>query len=318
MNESSPELPESLARRFEENRPRLVALAHRILGSSGEAEDAVQEAWLRLGRAEAYEIDNLAGWLTTVTTRLCLDALRARAARPEAPLEAAETNTTGELPSADTELLLADSMGPALMIVLDHLPAAERVAFVLHDLFAVPFDEVASILERTPDAARQLASRARKRIQTRDETRSTLPVGSPAEASHSRARRQGVVDAFLAASREGDFEGLLRVLSPDAVLRVDALAVETAAARRRAGAPAPVFAPEIHGARAVAQTFKGQATGALRALIDGLPGAVWAPAGKVLSAFVFESEAEGDRITGIDLVMEPVRLAGLRIELLAD
>jgi len=313
MNPPDRELPESLARRFEETRARLKAVARRMLGSDAEAEDAVQETWLRLSRSKAEEIGNLGGWLTTVTTRICLDTLRARSARPEASLETLEEPSGGaliEATEADSDFLLADSMGPALMIVLDHLPPAERVAFVLHDLFAVPFEEVATILERTPEAARQLASRARRRIQNRPEAGSA----SSENSRRARAQCQGVVDAFLAASRAGDFEGLLRVLSPDAVLRVDALAVETAAARRRAGAPAPEFAPEILGARAVAQTFKGQATGALRALIDGLPGAVWAPAGKVVSAFVFQ--VEGDLVTGIDLVMEPVRLAQLRIELL--
>lgn len=312
MTDSDREPPDSLARRFEESRARLKAVARRMLGSDVEAEDAVQETWLRLSRSNAEEIGNLGGWLTTVTTRICLDTLRARATRPETPLDAVEALEGSEGSDAESDFLLADSMGPALMIVLDHLPPAERVAFVLHDLFAVPFEEVATILERTPEAARQLASRARRRIQNRPE----IDSASNENPQRARAQRQSVVDAFLAASRAGDFEGLLRVLSPDAILRVDALAVETAAARRRAGAPAPEFAPEIHGARAVAQTFKGQATGALRALIDGHPGAVWAPAGKVVSAFVFRVEDE--LVTGIDLVMEPARLAQLHVELLTD
>lgn len=296
---------EALARRFDENRERLRAVARRMLGSDAEAEDAVQETWMRLSRSAAEEIENLGGWLTTVTTRICLDLLRGRAARPEAPLESADEDAAGEVAAADAEIVLADSMGAALMVVLDQLSPGERVAFVLHDLFAVPFDEIAVILDRTPDAARQLASRARKRVQTRtDPGEAMLPS--------ERARRQGVVDAFLAASREGNFEGLLAVLSPDAVLRVDALAVETAAARRRAGAPAPEFAAEIHGAHAVARTFKGQAVGAQRALINGTPGAVWAPGGIVRSAFVFS--VESDRVIGIDLVMEPERLGALRIE----
>jgi RNA polymerase sigma factor (sigma-70 family) len=236
-----PESP-SLAAQFEENRGRLRAVARRMLGSAAEAEDAVQEAWLRLNRPGSEEIANLGGWLTTVTARICLDMLRARNAHPETSIEDAGFELTTS-DATDAELLLADSMGPALMLVLDLLPPAERVAFVLHDLFAVPFDEVATILERTPEAARQLASRARRRVQNRPENPAAR---SDAMRAQTRFHHQRVVDAFLTASREGDFEGLLRVLSPGAVLRADALAVQVAAARAHLGAPR--VAPEVRGA----------------------------------------------------------------------
>jgi RNA polymerase sigma-70 factor (ECF subfamily) len=296
---------DATARRFEENRDRLRAVARRMLGSHAEAEDAVQEAWLRLARSDASDITNLGGWLTTVIARICLDQLRARGTRSEEPLdEDIETGIRrdGGSPRPDDDLLLADAMGPALIIVLDLLPPAERVAFVLHDLFAVPFEEIAGILDRSPEAARQLASRARRRVQGR--------VGE--HAGGDRARRQKVVDAFLAASREGNFEGLLSVLHPDAVLRADALAVQVATARTAQGAP--TLAPAIHGARAVAEVFKSRAVGASRALINGQPGAAWAQGGQVRSAFIFT--VNGDAITGIDLVMESERLRMLTVEIL--
>jgi RNA polymerase sigma factor (sigma-70 family) len=300
MSPESPRPREALSRLFEENRARLNALARRMLGSAAEAEDAVQETWMRLTRAGAGDIENLGGWLTTVTARICLDLLRARGAHPETSLED-DVHGPVSPATSDAELLLADSMGPALVLVLDLLPPAERVAFVLHDLFAVPFEEIATILERSPEAARQLASRARRRLQNRD-----------AHSSEAlRRRRQGIVDAFLKASREGDFEALLAVLHPDAVLRADAIAVQVTAERARFGAP--LAASEVRGARAVAEAFKGRATGAVRALVDGLPGAVWAPGGKIRSAFLFQ--VEGRNIAGIEMVMEPERLAALRIEI---
>jgi RNA polymerase sigma-70 factor (ECF subfamily) len=291
-----------LSSRFEENRARLNALARRMLGSAAEADDAVQETWMRLNRSGAEGVENLGGWLTRVTARICLDLLRARGAHPETSLEEDAGPGPVSPETSDAELLLADSMGPALVLVLDLLPPAERVAFVLHDLFAVPFEEIATILERTPEAARQLASRARRRLQNRD-------AHSP-EAL--RVQRRGIVDAFLKASREGDFEALLAVLHPGAVLRADAIAVQIAEERARFGAP--LVAPEVRGARAVAEAFKGRAGGALRVLIDGLPGAVWAPGGKIRSAFLFQ--VEGGNITGIDMVMEPARLGALRVEFL--
>ena len=292
-----------LTQQFEEHRGRLNGVAHRILGSMAEAEDAVQEAWIRLNRSKERGIENLGGWLTTVVARICLDMLRARKARPVAPVDVDELDIdhaggTG----ADEELLLADSMGPALTVVLDLLPPAERVAFVLHDLFAIPFEEIAGILGRTPEAARQLASRGRRRIQGREEVDPVI----------DRARRQSVVDAFLAASRHGDFQALLAALDPDVVLRADDIAVRTAAANQRTGAP--TLAAEIHGAKAVAETFKGRARGAQRALIEGLPGAAWIFEGQVRCAFVFG--IHGENIVAIDMVMDPARLGTLKVDIL--
>lgn len=302
MNAETPDqTPDILALRFEGHRARLEGLARRMLGSAAEAQDAVQEAWLRLSRSDARGIDNFGGWLTTVVSRLCLDALRAR--RPEDAWS--DEGPEARLASADDAqetLFLADAVGPALMIVLDRLPPAERVALVLHDLFAVPFEEVAGILGRSPEAARQLASRARRRVRGGDDD----------SVEATRTRRQGLVDAFLKASREGDFEALLAVLSPDAALRADALAVHTAAANAAHGAPA--LAPEVRGARGVAEAFKGRAAGALRARLDGVPGAVWAPGGTVRVAFVFAYE--GERIGGIEMVMDPERVAAMEIEIL--
>jgi RNA polymerase sigma-70 factor (ECF subfamily) len=304
-----------LADGFESHRGHLRALAYRMLGSAAEADDAVQEAWLRLTRTAAGEIANLGGWLTTVTARICLDMLRARKARPDAPWDDAlpegDRAESGRGPEAfpaagpeagpERELLLAEAMGPALLLVLDLLAPAERVAFVLHDLFAIPFEDVAAVLDRSPEAARQLASRARRRIQARDGL-------SPAE---DRARSRRVVEAFLAASRAGDFGALLAALHPDAVLRADALAVQVASARRHAGAPD--LAPEIRGARAVAEALRGKAQGAQPALIDGEPGAVWAQGGKVRSVFAFT--IRDGRIAAIDLVMEPARLGALQVQI---
>ncbi|HKP97534.1 MAG TPA: sigma-70 family RNA polymerase sigma factor [Fibrobacteria bacterium] len=294
-----------LTQGFEENRSHLKGIAYRMLGSMAEADDAVQEAWLRLNRSEPGDIANLGGWLTTVVARICLDMLRARKVRPTAPQDA---DALADLPAAgagpEEELLLADSMGPALTVVLDLLAPAERVAFVLHDLFAIPFEEVAAILGRTPEATRQLASRGRRRIQGRGE----------AVPEADKARRQRIVDAFLQASRNGDFQALLAALDPDVVLRADDMAVRTAAANQRTGAP--ILAAEIRGAKAVAETFKGRARGAMPALIDGLPGAVWVDKGQVRCAFVFG--VRGDRISGIDFVMEPEGLGTLKVEILAE
>src|SRR3954465_1166230 len=200
-----------LAQRFEEQRARLTAVAYRMLGSTAEADDAVQETWLRLNRSDAEAIDNLAGWLTTVTSRVCLNMLQSRRAHPEVPLEVQPETAAG--PDPEAELLLADSIGLALLIVLDALTPAERVAFVLHDMFAVPFDDIAPILGRSSDAARQLASRARRRVR-QDAGR---------DAGHVEQAR--LVDAFLAAARDADFSALLGLLDPDVVLHADAAAV---------------------------------------------------------------------------------------------
>src|SRR6266496_3269619 len=206
---------EGLAQRFEAERGRLRGVAYRMLGSLGEAEDAVQEAWLRLGRADSGSIDNLEGWLTTVVARVCLDMLRSRKSRGEQPLDGeAPVADRGHAPDPEEELLLADSVGLALLVVLDTLEPAERLAFVLHDLFDLSFDEIAPIVGRSPTAARQLASRARRRVQ-----------GADAVRDADLTRQREVVDAFLAASRGGDFDALLAVLDPDVVLRSDRAAV---------------------------------------------------------------------------------------------
>jgi RNA polymerase sigma-70 factor (ECF subfamily) len=269
-----------------------------MLGSAAEVDDAVQEAWIRVGRVDAGTIQNLGGWLTTVIARVCLDMLRSRRSRREEPLPEANASTGGADP--ESEVLLADSIGPAMLVVLQLLEPAERVAFVLHDLFDLSFDEIAPIVGRSSTAARQLASRARRRVRG----------GAAPDAD--LARRREVVNAFLAASREGNFEALFAVLAPDVVLRADALAVRTAAANK--SGEAPNLASEIRGAKAVAETFKGRARGAQPALIDGEVGAAWAAGGQIRAAFVFT--VAGDRVAAVDLVMEPERLAELDVELL--
>jgi RNA polymerase sigma factor (sigma-70 family) len=286
---------ELLAARFEENRSHLRSVAYRILGSVNAADDAVQEAWLRLSRSSPNEIDNLGGWLTTVVSRVCLDMLRARKARPEDPLglHLPEPGAGHEAASPEEEVLLADSVGVGLLLVLETLAPAERVAFVLHDLFAVPFEEIAGILGRSPVAVRQLASRARRRVQ-----------GAQTEAGGDRARHRELVAAFLAASRGGDFEALLALLDPDVVVRADGAAVA-------AGASA-----EVHGATAVAQTFSGRAQAAQTALVDGVPGLVWAPGGqpRVVLSFSFD----GEKVVAIDLIAEPERLRQMSLVLQRD
>jgi RNA polymerase sigma-70 factor (ECF subfamily) len=290
---------DTLAERFEAHRLHLRAVAYRMLGSEGEAEDAVQEAWLRLTRAEEGSIGNLGGWLTTVVARVCLDMLRSRKSRREEALD-------GHVPEAaareelqpDAALRLADSVGLAMLVVLDALAPAERIAFVLHDLFDVPFDDIAPIVGRNPAATRQLASRARRRVQ-----------GARAANDNDRERQQRVVDAFLTAAREGDFDALLAALDPDVVLRADPLAIQTAAARAAQGEPAPALAPEVHGARAVAEGLRGRARGARPALVGGVPGAVWAPGGVPRAGFAFTFA--GGRIAAIEIFMDPVRLRDL-------
>jgi RNA polymerase sigma-70 factor (ECF subfamily) len=280
-----------LAGRFEENRAHLQAVAYRMLGSVSEADDAVQETWLRLSRSDTSDVENLSGWLTTVAARVCLDMLRSRASRREEPLggplpEPAASGGTGGDPEG--EALLADSVGMALLVVLGTLAPAERVAFVLHDMFGVPFDEVAAIVGRSPAAARQLASRARRRVQ-----------GADAVASGDQNRQREIVDAFLAASRGGDFEALLLLLDPDVVLRADQAVVQM-------GAPA-----EVAGAAAVAGTFAGRARATRTALLGGIPGAVWTQRGEPLMVFSFT--IAGGKITGIDMIAEPDRIGELDI-----
>jgi RNA polymerase sigma factor (sigma-70 family) len=287
-----------LTARFDENRAHLLAVAYRMLGSGSEAEDAVQEAWLKLSRSEPRAVENLGGWLRTVVARICLDMLRTRRARREEPLSSAADTAGGSNPEADVGL--ADAIGPALLVVLDTLSAAERVAFVLHDMFDLSFEEIAPIVDRTPAAARQLASRARRSLRS----------GAAAPAADV-ARQRELVNSFLAASRVGDFERLVAVLSRDVVMRADELAVRTAAANRRRGAPD--LTPEVRGAAEVADVFKGRARAALPALIDGKAGAVWMMAGRVLSAFLFTIER--GKITGIELIMDPPRLAELEVKI---
>jgi RNA polymerase sigma-70 factor (ECF subfamily) len=287
---------EWLAERFEENRAHLRAVAYRMLGSPGEADDAVQEAWLRLSRSDTSGVENLGGWLTTVVARVSLDMLRSRKSRREETLDA-HVHGPVAIPADGTdpeqEALLADSVGLALLVVLDTLTPAERLAFVLHDMFAVPFDEIAAIVARSPAAARQLASRARRRVQGA----ATVP-----DADLTRQRR--VVDAFLAASRDGDFDALLALLDPDVVLRADGAAVQAGASR------------EVHGAPAVAETFSGRARFAQPALVNGAAGAVWAPGGQPRVVFGF-TIARGT-IVEIDLVADPERLRELDLVVVSD
>ena len=271
---------EWLAERFEGQRRRLRAVAYRMLGSVSEADDAVQEAWLRLSRTDTSSVDNMAGWLTTVVARICLDMLRSRRTRGEEPLG---DHLTEPASNPEQEALLADSIGIALLVVLETLEPAERVAFVLHDMFAVPFDDIAPIVGRTPGAARQLASRGRRRVR-----------GAGATLDTDLARRQEVVAAFLAASRGGNFEALLALLDPNVVLRADAEAVKIGAEN------------EIRGASAVAATFAGRARVARPALIDGAPGLVWSQGGHPRIAFDFI--VENGRIVAIDLIGDPERL----------
>ena len=293
-------MEQDLAAQFEASRPRLHSVAYRMLGSLTDAEDAVQETWIRLSRSDADSIDNLAGWLTTVLSRACLGILRSRRARPEEPLEPDET-APDDGSSPEDEAVLADALGPALLLVLDTLGPSERLSFVLHDLFAVPFEDIAPIVGRSPAAARQLASRARRRIQGSDEVR---------PGSHER--RQEIVAAFLAASRKGDFDALVGLLDPDAVLRADRSAVAAAEANRDRGAP--LLAAEVRGATAVATVLSGQARAARLALIDSAPGAVWAPGGHPRAVFAFH--VVGDVITEIEIVTEPAVVAALQVEIL--
>jgi RNA polymerase sigma factor (sigma-70 family) len=295
---SQMDQPDALAEQFERTRPRLESVAYRMLGSVAEAEDAVQEAWLRLNRSDAAAIDDLQRWLTTVVARVCLDQLRSRRSRREEPLgprvpEPLVSPEGDEDP--EHEALLADSVGLALLVVLETLPPAERLAFVLHDMFGVPFDEIAPLVDRSPDAARQLASRGRRRV------RGSVPVADP-----DRARQREVVDAFVTAAREGDFEALLAVLDPDVVFRLD-----------RGDLPGPP-SRELHGARAVAEnalTFGAPLAPVARpALVHGAPGFVIAPEGKPVSVAGFVV-AEG-RIVEIDLLADPRRLGHVDVTLL--
>jgi RNA polymerase sigma factor (sigma-70 family) len=278
-----------LAEQFDTHRPQLRTVAYRMLGSLNEADDAVQESWLRLSRSDVSAVENLGGWLTTVVGRVCLDMLRSRKSRREELGAEMPDSVDGHDP--EHEAVLADSVGLALMVVLETLAPAERLAFVLHDMFALSFDEIAPIVGRSPVAARQLASRARRRVQGKD-----------AVPSADVTRQREVVDAFLAASRGGDFAALLELLDPDVVVRADDAAA-------RAGA-----AGEIRGAAAVAKTVSGRAKGARPALLEGLAGAVWAPDGKPRLAFSFI--VEDGKIVEIALLAEAATLRDLEVEIL--
>jgi len=285
---------DGLAERFEAHRTHLRAVAYRMLGSASEADDAVQEAWLRLSRAGASGVENLGGWLTTVVARVCLDVLRSHKSRREEPLDDGESEPIADGEDAsDPERIavLADSVGLALLVVLETLGPAERVAFVLHDLFAVPFDEIAPIVGRSPAATRQLASRGRRRVRA---------AGAISDADYTRQRE--VVDAFLAASRRGDFAALLAVLDPDVVVRADGAAVQMGAA------------PEVRGAAAVAETFAGRARAARPALVGGAVGLVWAQGGRPRVVFGFT--IAGGKVVGIDLVADPKQLRRLDLTIL--
>jgi RNA polymerase sigma factor (sigma-70 family) len=283
MDEPDTQQRAWLAEQFEADRSRLRAVAYRMLGSTSEAEDAVQDAWLRLNRTDPSGVENLSGWLTTVVARVSLDMLRSRSSRREEPLEARfdEPASAGDDADPEHEALLADALGPALLVVLDTLAPAERLAFVLHDLFAVPFEEIAPIVGRSPAAARQRARRARRRVQGADPDSARVA---------GNARKREVVNAFLTASRTGDFAALLALLDPDVVLRADDAAV-------RVGASA-----EVVGAGAVAETFSGRAKHAQLALVDGTPGAVWAAGGK--PRIVFDFSIMDGVIVGIELLAD--------------
>src|SRR5258708_1584322 len=271
-----------------------------MLGERVEAEDAVQEVWLHLSRSDTNTISNLGGWLTTVVARVCLNMLHARKSRREESLEASvpEAVTDGERESdPEQEMEPSDSVGLALLVVLDTLAPAERLAFVLHDMFAVPFDEIASILGRSPGAAKQLASRARRRVQG---------AASDDDIETDVTRQRPVVDAFLAASRDGDFDALVALLDPNVVLRADSTVVK----RPRANVQ-----PEVRGVLAVAGAFAGRAAGAQTAMIDGFVGAVWAQGGRPLA--VFEFRVAHGKIVAIEMVADPKRLGQLELEVLS-
>jgi RNA polymerase sigma factor (sigma-70 family) len=288
---------EWLAERFEEHRTHLRAVAYRMLGSVSEADDAVQEAWLRLSRSDPSSIENLGGWLTTVVGRVCLNVLRSRRSRRE---EAFGPHVPEPIVSSEDgldpehEALLADSVGLALLVVLETLTPAERLAFVLHDMFAVPFDEIAVMVDRSPTAARQLASRARRRVQ-----------GAAPAPDADLGRQREVVDAFFAAARDGDFDALVAVLDPEVVLRSDGGVV-------RPGATA-----EVHGARAVAEralTFARLSPFVRPALVNGAAGVVVAPRGRPFSVMAFT--VTGGKIVAIDALADPTRLQQLDLTVL--
>ena len=286
-----------LAERFEEHRAHLRSVAFRMLGSLSEADDAVQEAWLRTSRADAGEVENLGGWLTTITARVCLNMLRSRASRREEPLDVRVPDPIVSRPDGidpEHEAVLADSVGLALLVVLETLAPAERLAFVLHDMFGVPFDEIAAIAGRTPAAARQLASRGRRRVQ-----------GAATTPDADLAGQRRVVDAFFAAARDGDFEALVAVLDPDVVVRSDG------------GVLRPAVSHVVRGAAAVAGqalTFAQLSPFVRPALVNGVAGVVVAPHGRPFSVMAFT--VRGGRIVAIDALTDPERLSQLDLAVL--
>jgi RNA polymerase sigma-70 factor (ECF subfamily) len=283
-----------IAREFEERRPHLRAVAYRMLGSLSEADDAVQETWLRVSKAGADGVENLGGWLTTIVGRVCLNMLRARTSRREEPIDEAyvpDPVVTGEdAAGPEHEAVLADSVGLALLVVLEMLPPAERLAFVLHDMFAVPFDDIAPIIGRSPEAARQLASRARRRVQ-----------GAAPMPDRDVARQRAVVDAFFAAARGGDFEALVAVLAPDAVLRSDV-------------GPGNRLTRVVRGAEAVARQalmFSGAGRVLHPVLVNGMAGVLVTAGGQPVSVMGF-TVIEG-RIVAIDALADRERITGLDV-----
>ena len=283
---------DTLTERFEQERPRLRAVAYRMLGSASEADDALQEAWLRFDRTDTGDVENVGAWLTTVVARVCLSMLRTRRNHREEPLDGRpEQGEDRRDPEQEAEL--ADTVGLALLVVLDALAPAERVAFVLHDMFAVPFDEIAPMIDKTPAAARQLASRARRRVKG----------GTAADAGLPRRRK--VVEAFLAASRGGDFEALLALLDPDVVLHAD---------RFVGPSPAPVVLRGVENVRKGAVLASERARASELALVDGSPGLLWVREGRLSVVLAFQ--VDGDRITGIEVIADPERLRGLELAVL--
>ncbi|MGP9020225.1 sigma-70 family RNA polymerase sigma factor [Streptomyces sp. BR1] len=283
------------AERFEADRAHLRAVAYRMLGSLSEAEDAVQDAWLRVSRADVSDVENITGWLTTIVARVCLNVLRARKSRPEESYEADAVPDVAAGPQErvdpEQEAVLAESVGLALLVVLDTLAPDERLAFVLHDMFAVPFDQIGPMIERTPAAARQLASRARRRVKG----------SSPAPAA-DLARRRPVVDAFLTAIRGGDFETLVTLLHPDVVLNADRWVIPT---------PEPVVLDGGHTVAKAAMAAIGRAQFTGVALVDGQVGLAMAPYGRLVIVLCF-TIVDG-AITEIDVIADPDRIAGIEI-----
>ncbi|MFL6836409.1 MAG: sigma-70 family RNA polymerase sigma factor [Bradyrhizobium sp.] len=280
-----------LAEKFEANRAHLRAVAYRMLGSTSEVDDAVQETWLRLSRSDTSAVENLGGWLTTVVARVCLDMLRSRKSRREEPM-GPHVPEPAAYDARERDAEMADSVGAALLVVLETLAPAERLAFVLHDMFAVPFEEIAPIVGRTPAAARQLASRARRRVQ-----------GTRELSDADLGQQRKIVDAFLTASRDGDFEGLLAVLDPDVVFRADQAA-------QRLGSLA-----EIRGAAAVAETFKGRARAAKPALVDGQPALAVIMGGQL--RIVLRLTITGDRISAVEAVADAECIGKFDVTVLA-